>query len=248
MRPLLYISYGMAKSGSTLGFKLACAVLEEAGVPQSDLDLRTEMGGDHARFVEVIRPRELGILRRIAEARPRAPIVVKTHGGLWKCVEKGLAEGWIVGHAIARDPRDMALSMLDAAHDGRAWGARDGRPHDSADDTLQTIRSQVEKFLRWAQTPGVLPLAYEPLAFATEDAAAAVAGQLGLEIDTAQAARAAKRQETNFNAGRSHRFETEMSAETSARIHAEFAEFIRDWCAPDFIAPKRSLLTRLTGG
>lgn len=248
MRPLLYISYGMAKSGSTLGFRLVGAVLEEAGVPQADLDLRTEMGGDHARFVEVIRPRELDALRQIAETRPRAPIAIKTHGGLWNCVSKGLEEGWIVGHAVARDPRDMALSMLDAAKDGRAWGVRNGRPHRKAEDTLPTIRGQVEKFRKWAAAPGVLPLAYEPLAFATEDAAAAIARQLGVEIDPAQAARVTKREETNLNAGRSHRFETEMSAETSEKIRAEFAEFIRDWCAPDFIAPKRGLFARLTGG
>ena len=89
MTPLIYVSYGMAKSGSTLAFRLVSAVLERAGHGQEDVDLRPLVPGADRRFVEVIRPRELAALRALAEARGRI-VAVKTHSGLWDCVLRGL--------------------------------------------------------------------------------------------------------------------------------------------------------------
>ncbi len=247
MRPLLYISYGMAKSGSTLGFALVSAVLEEAGIPQADLDLRDESISDQARFVEVIRPAELKALRGIAEMRAAAPIAIKTHCGLWDCVAKGLDEGWIMGHAICRDPRDIALSMMDASRDNRAWGRRDGQPLRHIEDALDYVRAHAEKFQKWAAHPAILPLSYEPLAFDTETAAARIAEQLGLEVDAKRVAKIARAGDTNLNKGLFRRHERELSAAVNDRVQREFAAFIDTWCAPEFTAPKRGLLGRIPG-
>lgn len=246
MTALLYISYGMAKSGSTLGFRLVSAVLEEAGAPQEDIDLREAIPGAHARFVEVIRPRELAALKAYAKTRAKGPVVVKTHGGLWRCVEDGLREGWIIGHAIARDPRDIMLSMLDAAREKRAWG-KGARPITDIEDALPVVRGQADKFAKWATAPGILPLAYEPLAFDTAGAAARIAAQLGVKVDAERCARIAKDAATNFNRGEPRRHEREMSPELTARIGDVFSGFIAHWCAPEFEAPrkKRGLLSRI---
>lgn len=246
MAPLIYVSYGMAKSGSTLAFRLVSAVLEAGGHPQEDIDLGPLVPGARRRFVEVIRPRELAALRRLAEERGRI-VAVKTHSGLWDCVAEGIAEGWIAAHAVARDPRDIALSMVDAARAGRGWGGRD-HPYGGIEETAPAIRAQVEKFLKWAGTPGILPLAYEPLAFATAGEAARIAAQLGLSIDPEAAARAALADRTNLNVGRKRRHEAEMAGPLSEAFAAEFAPFIGKWCAPDFDAPepkRRGLLSRL---
>lgn len=245
-RPLIYVSYGMAKSGSTLAFRLVSEALRAGGLGQDDVDLRPLLPGAEAKFVGVIRPAELAALRRLAEARGRI-VAVKTHGGLWDCVRRGLEAGWIAGHAVARDPRDIALSMMDAAKEGRGWGGRT-RPYAGIEETLPVIRNQIAKFEGWAAAAGILPLAYEPLAFATEGEAARIAAQLGLAVDPAAVARAAKAAGTNLNAGRPRRREAEMAPALSAAFAAEFAGFIERRTAPGFRAPppaKRGLLARL---
>ncbi len=246
MTPLIYVSYGMAKSGSTLAFRLVSAVLEQAGLGQEDVDLRPLIQGADRRFVEVIRPRELAALREIAEARGRI-VAVKTHSGLWDCVLRGLEEGWIAAHAVARDPRDVALSMMDAARQGRGWGGRT-RPYGGIEETAPVIRAQVEKFQKWAAAPNVLPLAYEPIAFGAAGEAARIAAQLGLTVDAEAAAKAALAAGTNLNVGRPRRHRQEMAPVLSEAFAAEFGEFIRRWCAPDFAPPappRRGLLPRL---
>lgn len=225
MKPLIYISYGMAKSGSTLAYRLARAV---AGVDGPD------------DYAQVIRPKELAALRARAETTG-APVLVKTHGGLWNCVAEGLAEGWIIGHATCRDPRDITLSMLDAGARGDDWGRA------TVDAALETIRAHVEKFERWATAPGMVALAYEPLAFDTADAAKTIARQLGRRATARVATTAADVAHaggTNRNKALPRRHEAEMDPLIAARIGTEFAGFIERWCAPGFAAPKRGGLRR----
>ena len=92
-RPLLYISYGMAKSGSTLAYQVLRQVLEEAGAPQPPLPLPSVITAGGLNFVEVIRPAELKELRGHAERADSLPIAIKTHCGLRNCVAEGLDEG-----------------------------------------------------------------------------------------------------------------------------------------------------------
>ena len=247
-KPLIYISYGMAKSGSTLAFQLVSAILEEAGIAQYDLDLREGSSLEQARFVGIIRPQELGHMVAVAKARGGGPIAVKTHGGLWNCVAEGLDHGWIIGHTVCRDPRDIALSMMDASRMGEAWGRREGQPLRHIEDALDYVRAHSKKFADWARHPAILPIAYERLAFDTEAVAADIAKQLGVEADVKRVAKMAKASKTNYNVAKSRRHEAEMSAEVSERIREEFAGFIDKWCEPDFTAPKRGILSRLTGG
>ncbi|MEO1611345.1 MAG: sulfotransferase domain-containing protein [Pseudomonadota bacterium] len=246
-QPLIYVSYGMAKSGSTLAFQLVSAILEEAGVPQYDLDLRDGPTINQSRYVGVIRPQELDHLKYVA-ARRQTPIAVKTHGGMWRCMENGLNNGWIIGHAVCRDPRDIALSMMDASRENRAWGQRDGQPLRHIEDALDYVRGHSQKFASWARHPNVLALPYERVAFDTEATAIKIAGQLGVDCDAKRVAKIAKASHTQFNKGRSRRHADEMSAKLSEEIRAEFADFIDNWCEPDFVPPKKGILSRITGG
>ncbi|MEM7269414.1 MAG: sulfotransferase domain-containing protein [Pseudomonadota bacterium] len=243
-KPLLYISYGMAKSGSTLGYQLVRTVLEQAGIAQPYIDMPEVIRDAGLNFVEVIRPRELTALRDYAEEAGGTPIAIKTHSGMWNCVENGLNEGWIIGHAVARDPRDIALSMMDASRDNRAWGKRDGEPLRHIEDALEGVRNNAQKFLKWADHPSMLTLNYARLAFDTEASAKRLADQLGVEVDIVRAAKAAKKSSTNFNKGARRRHTREMSEAVSERIGAEFRNFIDTYCDDGF-EPKRPLLKRL---
>ena len=245
VKPLLYISYGMPKSGSTLAYQLARAVAEASGAPQVQAPLNA-IRDSSANFVEVIRPKELDALLEYAETRaPGTPVVIKTHSGLWKCVEEAMEEGLVIGHAICRDPRDIALSMMDASRDGRAWGRRHGEPIRHIEDALEAVRGNAVKFEKWAAHPAIIPFAYPRVAFGSEEVIARIAGQLGVEVDAKRLAVLAKKGGTNFNKGVHRRHEKELSQPVAERIAAEFANFIETYCDDDFAPPKRGLLNRL---
>lgn len=230
----------MPKSGSTLAFNLTRAVLEDAGVAQDALAAPGAVAEGALNFVEVIRPNELDILTDAMANRDAAPVAIKTHSGLWGCVERALAAGGVQAQAVCRDPRDVALSMMDAAKDGREWGRREGRPIRTPADALPSVKAHIAKFTNWAAQPHVLTLTYDRVAFDTEAAASDIAAHLGVTIDARRCARAARNMRGQFNKGVANRWTTEMSDEDSALYEAEFGDFITRFI-PD--APERARKT-----
>lgn len=224
-KPLIYISYGMPKSGSTLAYRLISAVLAQSGEAQTPLPgFATDAGVNYA---EVMNP---ATLTRLTGAAPSL-IAVKTHSGLWNCVADGLNTGALAAHAICRDPRDIALSMMDAAGAGRDWGRRNGAPLTRFDDALAAVQPHARKFADWAAHPAVLALDYEMLAFDTEAAATRMAGQLRLDIDAAACARAAHAAPTQRNRAVSARWRTDLTTAENDRALAVFGDFIAGHCA-----------------
>ena len=243
-KPLLYISYGMAKSGSTLAYQILRNVLENASAPQPPIPLPSVITSGGLNFVEVLRPAELQELRFHAERAPGLPIAIKTHCGMWNCVRDGLDEGWIIGHAVCRDPRDVALSMMDDSRENRAWGKRDGEPLRHIEDAMEGVRFNAEKFEKWAAHPAILALDYARIGFDTEAVAQQIANQLGVDVDIARCAKAALKVGTNLNKGARRRYDQELSPAVSERIATEFANFISAYCDNGFEPPKRSMLSR----
>lgn len=222
-KPLVYITYGMPKSGSTLAFNLTRAVLEDAGVTQTPVEA---VAPGVFNFVEVIRPVELSALYDAARKAPKRPVAVKTHSGLWGCVERALAEGRVMAQANCRDPREIALSMIDAGRENRAWGKRNGEVIATPRDALPAVQAHVGKFAKWAAQPGVLTLNYDLVAFDTERAAGRIAAHLGLDVDVAACARAALAHGNLRNKAIRARWRDEMSARDAALYAETFADFI----------------------
>lgn len=227
----LYVCYGMPKSGSTLAFELTAAILEEAGIPQARLSDAVIDPDKKINFLHLIRPAQLdaALEETSAPDHPR-PIALKTHGGVWNATAQAIRDGKVIGQAVARDPRDVALSMLDAAHEGRAWGLRDGRPLRDLEDAMEVVRGQVDKFLQWQQQPGFLTLNYEEVAFDTRRTVRRIAKQLGLEVRVARVLGRTELKFTQFNKGISQRWREEMPARQANAYYDEFAEFIEGWC------------------
>ena len=116
-----YLSFGTPKSGSTLAFQLTKTMLEMAGIPQPRIanDAIKSVGG--VNYVDRLDGSAYDDLHQAVGAQAHL-IAIKTHSRLFPRIEKLLASGKLIGHAVCRDPRDMALSMLDAAREGRSWG------------------------------------------------------------------------------------------------------------------------------
>ncbi len=232
----VYACYGMPKSGSTLAFELTVAVLEEAGVPQRRLSPRV-LGEERSdNFVPLIKPMMLrAAIQEISEVGHPRPIAIKTHGGVWAATAEAIAAGRVTGHAIARDPRDVALSILDASRTGGAWGARDGRPFANIGEAMEVVRGHVEKFLKWQAQPGFLTLNYEEVAFDTRRSIDRIAGHLDVDVDADRVLHRVRSRHTKLNKGISQRWREEMSVAEANYYYEEFADFIECWCLPQGI-------------
>ena len=155
-------------------------------------------------------------------------MAIKTHRPPRGPAAAGLRDGTILAHAVCRDPRDIALSLVDAARKGLGWG---GKGFVRPEDALGVIARNVERFEQVAAMPGVVPVHYEMLAFDTQAVARRLCDQLGIAADIARAVRIAKRQHNQFNIGRSQRWKTEMDPGLAQEIHDRFAPFIARWCS-----------------
>ncbi|MEM9011208.1 MAG: hypothetical protein AAGE18_08280 [Pseudomonadota bacterium] len=219
----------MAKGGSTLAFQLTRAILEAAGHLQPKL--RAGVPAEKKiNFMQAMTPQLLNPALREIERRQLSLVAIKTHGGVRSCSLKALRRGQMIGQAVARDPRDIALSMLDAAASGGAWGERKGVTKATLEDAMIHVRGHIGRFEEWAAHAEILTLDYERLAFDTEAAAGEIAGQLGVDVDLAACTAQAKARFTQFNKGVPHRHRQEMAAEDIERYSLEFAEFIQRWC------------------
>lgn len=221
--PFVFFSYGMTKCGSTLAFQLARVALLQAGFEQPVLPLEDYGRKTRINAVTEITPRKgqliLGAVRELGH-----PLVVKTHRRPDPKVVKMIQHGNARAHAVFRDPRDMALSMLDHGKKARARGKPAFSEIATLDDARAGIANQLDSLTAWLQLPGVRRLQYETLAFDTETAAASILDHLGIPGDPRRIARQVlKREFTQANQGIPARHKTQMSAEDSDRFRRDFA-------------------------
>lgn len=216
--------YGMPKSGSTLAFRLTQAVLAGAGIAQP------RAPEPQGNFLPDTDPERLARLRAWAGATGVAVLALKTHAAPSEAVAAGVAEGWILAQAVARDPRDIALSMRDAGAEGRDWGSLPTGPIRDPWQAVPRIARMIRRHRAWTRLPGTLALSFEPLAFDTAAQVARIAAHLDLPCDPGRIARLAQGPGTHRNRGISQRHRAEMTAEDQARWAARFGPFIAAHC------------------
>ena len=166
------------------------------------------------------------------------PVVMKTHTRLDKTIADMVARGTARAHVILRDPRDVALSMIDHGNRARATGSRAFAEIETMEDAYRALEDQILTLRGWAALPGVEVMTYDYLAFDTVAAAADIMAQLGIVGD----AEAVVEEVTTtcfiqLNKGVRDRHTTEMSPETSAGFLDHFADFYRDFL-PQAQTPK----------
>ena len=226
MKPLIYFSYGMTKSGSTLAFELVRCLLEANGYPQGRIEAP---GLLDRKKINTCQHLDEDLAEGLWQAVRQLghPVAIKTHTRPDPAVRVLLQDGRALGSACYRDPRDLALSMLDHGRRARARGEQPFSEFFAIDDALNGIRNQTETLRQWLTLPGVLPLAYNDVAFDSARTVDRLARQLGLGGDGAVIAEIARTQRfTQFNKGKKDRHASEMATGDSMRIAREFAPLI----------------------
>lgn len=245
--PLIYFCYGIPKAGSALAFNLTRAILEDAGITQDPLDAPEAIAPGVFNTVGIIRPDELAALTDAVDILDVNPIAIKTHSGLWGCVERALTAGWTQGQAICRDPRDIAMAMIAAAPSGDPWGRRNGAPITTPQEALPAVKAHVEKFERWAEHTGILTLTYDVLRYDTEAAAAQIADQLGLTVDVEQCARAGLAMPLSSADGNDGQWRRDMTKADIAEYTEVFGAFIAKYDLGTATPKGGGLLSKVRG-
>lgn len=225
MKPLIFFSYGVTKSGSTLAFELARVALEQAGFSQPRLASPGLVVSRKINAVEHVTEAEAEALledvRRIGH-----PIVLKTHTRPDPAVIALVRDGHATAHAVVRDPRDVALSMIDHGNRSRVQGRPAFAEILSLDDAMTAISNQFEQLAEWLALPGVRVLRYDDLAFGTAGAAAEILDHLGIPGDAQRIAETVLSSSfTQFNKGVRDRYRSEMTLAESAEFHRRFRPF-----------------------
>jgi len=229
MQPLLYFSYGMTKTGSTLAFQLVRTALDLCGFPQDRVPLDVVNPVLKRNFVNHISDRQLHELKEEAKKRGY-PIVLKTHMRPDPGVVEMMQTGEAVAHASYRDPRDMALSMLDHAEKSRNEGEENFAELSSLPQVLENIRHQHDSLTAWLRLPGTMPLYFEDIAFNTVQTAKRILTRLNLNIDPVVLADIVHTQRfTQKNKALRLRYPTEMNPKDAKMIGAEFAPLLNEF-------------------
>jgi hypothetical protein len=226
--PLIYISYGMKKSGSTLAFELTRAILERNRCPQKRLPKTAVPARFKINFVGELFAPQLEAIEREAAALGY-PVVLKTHAGPTPDVLAWVEQGRMIGHCVYRDPREMALSALDHGARARARGHRAFAQLVSVDDAIRSLRKQVPCFVAWSRLPGFMRIYYDDVAFDTQAVVRRLCAQMALDADPAKVERQVKSWRfTQYNKGVPGRAR-EMDPADSERILREFRSFYEEF-------------------
>lgn len=236
--PFAFVSYGMTRCGSTLAFQLARVALCQAGYDQPLVPFPNRAPRRKINFVGGVNDNHARILRDFV-AELGHPVAIKTHNRPDLALVRMIEDGSARAHAVFRDPRDMALSLLDSGRKARAQGKPAFAEMATLEDAKRGIDNQLDSLSAWLQLPGVARMPYPRLAEETEAAAEDVLEQLGIDGTPKRiVAQVLNREFTQRNRAVPARHEAEMAEADNddfQRRYAPFFELVLN--RPDATAP-----------
>jgi hypothetical protein len=231
---MLVISYGMAKSGSTLAYELVKGVLESAGYSQKKLKGAPGLKpGARSNHLATVDKDDLAAL--IDAIGPDRIVAAKTHkvfddsAFAWLEEQQRLRRLQIV--ASYRDPRDICLSLVDHGVKSRDAGRPGFARVKNLDDAALMVKRAISKFTKWGAVEGTLRLYFETVAFEPDEAVAIIERTLNVKGDAEEAKRHAFEDAfTQRNKAKRSRYPDEMDEAEQARMLETFGPFITRVC------------------
>lgn len=245
---MLYLSYGMHKSGSTLAFELTRALLERLGHAQERLEGGVIGERHQVNFIEFEDGNDERLQRIAAQVPDGSILVLKTHAPPTPAILRMAGEGRLLCQAVFRDPRDNVLSLLDAGAKARAQegSARAFAEFTRMSDAIRRCDANLKVFDQWCKVPGVLLANYQEVAFDSEVFLGRVLGQVapsGVSLDLGDLSREVKRERfTQFNKGVARRHRSDLSLDACLYLTARFAGDLRRYMPEQLDEIDRALL------
>jgi hypothetical protein len=223
---MIVISYGVEKSGSTLAFEMAKAVLELGGHPQERLDDEFVNAGP---TINEVGPWTDDRMARLVSCTQGTKIVVRTHHSPNRLstdrVLDYLASGDLKIHVSFRDPRDTVLSMLDDGVRARDRGEKRHSEIRTIDDAIAILSERLTALRQWGSFPS-LRLSYDEYAFDRARGPQLIAEDLGVVTDPVEVWRVVDSRPTRKNVARPQRYKTELWPDETTRIERAFPLYL----------------------
>jgi hypothetical protein len=219
----IYLCLGMTKAASTLAYQLTEEVLRAAGARPMVLPRRLQRLSATINYFDRVDEALIQTVRRAAGSRA---VVIKSHQRPDAAVVNMIRCGELPASYAIRDPRELALSMVDHGARSRRRGLHEFSEFYRVEDCLPSIDYQIESYNMLRDCPNLLTLPYNETCFATEQSVARIAEQLNVQVDAAGIARrfAGGRMARMFNRGQPLRYR-ELDAEANAMLLSRYGGF-----------------------
>jgi hypothetical protein len=220
---MIYISFGVPKSASTFTYVVTEQVLKLAGYEPVRLSETVKGGRSRLNYID---PISWGAVERVIAEIGEKSAVIKTHGAPDKRLLEVIERGEIFASVVIRDPREIALSLLDHANRSRRLGDSDFAELETITDTFKVLDDQFTRLEKWLQCSKVLLLTYDVISFDTELAVRRIIDQIGATLAPTEVLSALpdKGEIEQFNKGIKKRYELEMSVETQQLFRDRYAD------------------------
>lgn len=230
LKPLLYVSYGIRKSGSTLAFETTRRAFEVNGIPQYRLSDNAVCKGHDINFVRDWNDEQIldSLIKEADELK--STVIIKTHRPPSERIKELANDGLVIGHILCRDPRDLALSMLDHGRKARRNGEKAFSNVHDIEQAMYLIKNSLEQFYKWVEIPNFFINSYEEMILNFQEFGNKLKRQTGLEFNPDDIFEYVnKNRFTQFNKGVVRRFEKEMSESHQNMFYGEFGDFINKY-------------------
>lgn len=247
---MIYICYGITKSASTFLYQITEEVFRAAGKPVVRLGKPFRKPDSIENYFNFI---DDDLLSAIEAHIGGSDIVLKTHGPPRGNVAGLVAAGKILASASIRDPREIALSMIDHGARSRRWRNKPFSEFVTVADTLNSLDIQLGCFRDWAVVPQVRIFSYNEICYGSAAVIRAIAEQIGADVDAGRVLGKFRDKGVigQFSKGKALRY-SEMSAADQAVFRERYAEFYATYTldtdeARQMAAEQSSLTLRASG-
>ena len=226
----IYVSYGIPKSGSTYAFELTRRAFEEHGWTQRRSGCRIVERGHDINFVRDWHDHE-ALRDLLEECRKRGTwLVTKTHRPPSDDLKRLASEGYVRGHAVYRDPRDVALSMRDHGERARRTGESAFSKIHTVEDAKKTLHNRLKQLRQWEGTENLFFVNFPELLDADGTFLRKLEAQMGIAVEDGALKRFVQsRRFTQFNVGQAKRYLSEMTRDEAESFADDFRDFLNDY-------------------
>ncbi len=248
MKARLYFSYGMTKTGSTLAFRLTQRFFQRNGYEQP-LIPGEFLGEDRVmNFIILPTPEQLTGMVKFAEDHDTC-IVLKTHSAPTPEMAEMVRNGTAYADAEFRDPREVALSMIDHGKRNREKGASAFTEIETLKDAEEAIDVQIPYLEEWLRLPGVFPAYYDDFAWTLRPMIVWLRRQTGLKERSIKGVLVVfnSKLRSQYNKATKSRWKEDMTAKEAAIYRKRFSRFytrllyMRWWPFRPFLMKWRTL-------
>lgn len=226
----LYFSYGVTKSGSTLAWRLTQKFYMRNGCDQPLMPPELLGPSPVNNYIVAPTAEQLEGMVRFA-ADNNTCLALKTHSMPTPEMADMLRSGEALGHAVFRDPREIALSLMDhGARNREMLKLRDDKTDaaftemETLENAYRSIDGQLKTLESWLKLPGVFPAFYDDFAFDHVPFIKRLRRQTGLKKRSVEGvlAKFDGEKRSQFNKGQPQRWREDMTDEESAVCLARY--------------------------